>query len=176
LKIGVDQSAGTHCAKGRFGNIANGMVEPASISPQIVEGLYCEALVLADEVRAAFSLSQRTDPPGRDEDLVRIALSCEGLRTTTRIMHALAWLLNQRSFLMGELTEFQLRRHGRLSRDLRSHDPENLALLPRETRDLVAETERFYRRLMRLDEDWRQIPPNRPSALDTLRWRVQRQV
>ena len=61
------------------------MSEPASINPQIVEGLYCEALVLADEVRAAFALSRRTDPAGDDEDLVRIALSCEGLRTTTRI-------------------------------------------------------------------------------------------
>jgi regulator of CtrA degradation len=105
------------------------MSEPASINPHIVEGLYCEALVLADEIRAAFALDRRTDPPGQDEDLVRIALSCEGLRTTTRIMHALAWLLNQRSYFMGELSEFQLRRHGKLSRDLKVPDPDNMALL-----------------------------------------------
>ncbi|MCB2047625.1 MAG: DUF1465 family protein [Novosphingobium sp.] len=149
------------------------MAEPASINPQIVEGLYCEALVLADEVRAAFALARKTEPAGHDEDLKRIALSCEGLRTTTRVMHALAWLLNQRSFFLGELTDYQLRRHGKLSRDLRQPDPDNLALLPRETRALVAETERFYARLMRLDEEWRQIPPNPPSALEALRWRVQ---
>lgn len=150
------------------------MTKPASINPQIVESLYCEALVLADEVRAAFSLSRQTEPVNMDEDLVRIALSCEGLRTTTRIMHALAWLLNQRSFFMGEVTEYQLRRHGRLSHDLRSPDPENLALLPRETRELVAETESFYRRLMRLDSEWRQMPPHPPSALNALRRRLQR--
>lgn len=149
------------------------MGEPASINPQIVEGLYCEALVLADEVRAAFALSNRTDLPGDDEDLVRIALSCEGLRTTTRIMHALAWLLNQRSHFLGELTDYQLRRHGKLSRNLKGPEPENIALLPPETRELVAETERFYRRLMRLDSEWRQTPPHPPSALEALRWRVQ---
>lgn len=152
------------------------MVEPASINPQIVESLYCEALVLADEVRAAFSLARRTESAGDDEDLFRIALSCEGLRTTTRMMHALAWLLNQRSFFMGEVTDFQLRRHGKLSRDLKGPDPDNLALLPRETRDLVAETERFYRRLLRLDSEWRQAPPHPPSALDALRWRLQRRA
>lgn len=152
------------------------MSEPASINPHIVESLYCEALVLADEVRAAFSQARRTDPLGDDEDLMRIALSCEGLRTTTRMMHALAWLLNQRSFFLGEVTEYQLRRHGKLSRDLRGPDPENLAMLPFETRRLVAETERFYRRLMRLDSGWRQVPAQPPSALDALRWRLQRRA
>lgn len=152
------------------------MGEPASINPQIVEGLYSEALVLADEVRAAFSLWRRTEPAGDDEDLVRIALSCEGLRTTTRIMYALAWLLNQRSYFLGEVTEFQLRRHSKLSRELRSPDRDNLALLPAETRELIAETERFYRRLMRLDSEWRQATPNPPSALDALRWRMQRRA
>lgn len=150
------------------------MSEPASISPHIVEGLYCEALVLADEIRAAFAKSQRCVPADDDEDLVRVALSCEGLRTTTRIMHALAWLLNQRSYFMGELTDYQLRRHGKLSRNLKEPDPDNLALLSPDVRDLVAETERFYRRLIRLDEEWRQIPPHPPSALDALRRRILR--
>jgi regulator of CtrA degradation len=136
--------------------------------------MYCEALVLADEIRAAFSLARRTDPAGNDEDLIRVALSCEGLRTTTRIMHALAWLLNQRSYFLGELTDYQLRRHGKLSRNLKGPDPDNLALLSQDIRDLVDETERFYRRLLRLDEEWRQSPPNPPSAIDALRKRVLR--
>jgi regulator of CtrA degradation len=152
------------------------MVEPASINPQIVESLYCEALLLADEVRAAFSLARRGGNAGDDEDLARIALSCEGLRTTTRMMHALAWLLNQRSYFLGEVTDYQLRRHGKLSRDLKGTDPDNLSLLPPEARALVAETERFYRRLLRLDSEWRQVPPHPPSALDALRWRLQRRA
>jgi len=149
---------------------------PANISPQIVESLYCEALVLADEVRAAFTLSWHPEPTGNDEDLVRIAHSCEGLRTTTRMMHALAWLLNQRSYFLGEVTEYQLRRYGKLSRALKEPDLDNLAMLSPETRELVAQTERFYRRLMRFDSKWRQIPPQPPSALDALRWRMHRRA
>src|SRR5919112_1034660 len=99
------------------------MSQPATINPRIIEGLYCEALVLSDEVRHAFALSGRIGETGEDEDLSRVALSCEGLRTTTRMMHAIAWLLNHRAFFMGELSEFQLRRHGKLARDVAAADP-----------------------------------------------------
>ncbi len=148
------------------------MSEPASINPQIVEGLYCEALVLSDEVRATFALSGRIDDLGLEEDLARVALSCEGLRTTTRMMHAIAWLLNHRAFFMGELSEFQLRRHGRLSKDLRGPDPGNLELLGEDARALIAETDRFYARLLRLDREWRQTRLNTPGAIERLRERA----
>ena len=78
-----------------------GMGTPSNINPRIIEGLYCEALVLSDEVRAVFTLSGRMDAAG-DVDTARIALSCEALRTTTRMMHALAWLLNHRAYFSGE--------------------------------------------------------------------------
>ena len=90
------------------------MGDPADISPTIVEALYRDALRLADEARAAFDLSGRLDVVGSDEELARIALSCEALRTTTRMMHAIAWLLNHKAYFNGELSEFQLRCHGRL--------------------------------------------------------------
>ena len=160
------------CDRRRIGNTQISMSEPANINPHIIEGLYCEALVLADEVRATFALCSRLDAFGSDEDLARVALSCEGLRTTTRIMHAIAWLLNQRSHFMGELSEFQLRRHGKLSHDLKGPDPSNLALLDPDVRDLIGETDRFYARLLRLDQGWRQGTPHLPSAIDTLRSRL----
>src|SRR5690606_7897559 len=68
------------------------MADTADLSPTIVDALYCEALVLADEARSAFDLSGRLTRAAEDEDLARIALSCEALRTTTRMMHAIAWL------------------------------------------------------------------------------------
>jgi regulator of CtrA degradation len=151
---------------------ADGMSEPANINPRIIESLYGEALVLSDEVRAAFMLSGRIENAGRDEDLARIALSCEALRTTTRMMHAIAWLLNHRAYFMGELSEFQLRRHGRLTRDAAAADPERMALLEPHVRDLIAASERFYARLMRLDNGWRQRDPEAPSAIATLRERL----
>lgn len=148
------------------------MTEPATINPRIIEGLYSEALVLADEVRAAFMLSGRIETAGREEDLARIALSCEALRTTTRMMHGIAWLLNHRAYLMGELSEFQLRRHGKLAEDAAAADPERLALLDPEIRDLIGASERFYARLMRLDNAWRQSDAQGPSAIAALRERI----
>ena len=111
-----------------------------SEAPTIVEALYSEALVLADEARAAFDLSGRLTTASEDEDLARIALSCEALRTTTRMMHAIAWLLNQRAYFAGELSEFQLQRHGRLPRPQPEAAPEQLAMLGPELEDLVAVT------------------------------------
>jgi regulator of CtrA degradation len=148
------------------------MSQPATINPRIVEALYCEALVLADEVRAAFDMSARPANDRDDEDLARIALSCEALRTTTRMMHALAWLLNHRAFFNGELSEFQLLRHGRLAADYPEADAERLALIDPDTRALIGATERFYARLVRIDRGWRQPDPSMPSAISRLRERL----
>lgn len=148
------------------------MTDPANINHRIIESLYREALVLSDEVRAAFMLSGRIDAASREEDLARIALSCEALRTTTRMMHAIAWLLNHRAYFMGEISEFQLRRHGRLTKDTAPPDPERLALLEPHIRELIGASERFHARLVRLDEGWRQRDLDAPSALDRLRERM----
>ncbi len=147
------------------------MSQTVAINPRIIDALYCEALVLSDEVRAAFDLSGRLEEAGRCEDLSRVALSCEALRTTTRMMHAVAWLLNHRAFLSGDLSEFQLRRYGRLT-DFPEADAERLRLLKPETRELIGATERFHARLLRLDRDWRQREPIVPDVFTRLRERL----
>jgi len=152
------------------------MSHTTTINPRIVEGLYCEALVLSDEVRGAFDLSGRIEQTGTDADAARIALSCEALRTTTRMMHAMAWLLNHRAFFMGELSEFQLRRYGRLAPDFPAGDAQRLALLPENLQNLVSHTENFYARLLRLDRNWREPAPGVHSALDQLRARLSQNV
>ena len=152
------------------------MTQTSSINPRIIEALYGEALVLSDEVRSAFTLSGRIDETGNDEDLARVALSCEALRTTTRMMHAIAWLLNHRAFFMGELSEFQLRRHGRLAADFPASDPARLVLLEPGLRQLIAATERFYARLQRIDRRSRQpSEPAMTSAITRLRERLDNQ-
>jgi regulator of CtrA degradation len=148
------------------------MAATADLSPTIVEALYCEALVLADEARAAFDLSGRLTLVGEDEDLARVALSCEALRTTTRMMHALAWLLNQRAYFFGELSEFQLRRHGRLPPAPIESDRAQQALLPRDIQALVDRTRRFYARIDRLDQAWRHHFAMQPTAIHRLRDRL----
>lgn len=149
------------------------MNDPVAISPRIIEGLYCEALVLSDEVRATFDLSGRMNAVSLPEDETRVAMSCEALRTTTRMMHALAWLLNHRAFFAGELSEFQLRRHGKLA-DFPTAEPQRMILLKAETRELVAATERFHARLYRLDRSWRERTDAAPSAISALRERLGR--
>jgi regulator of CtrA degradation len=148
----------------------------ADLSPTIVESLYCEALVLADEARAAFDLSGRLDLAGEDEDLARVALSCEALRTTTRMMHAIAWLLNQRAYFAGELSEFQLRQHGRLPESQPPSSEEQLEMLGPDTQALIRRTERFHARIARLDRAWRNHFAMYPSAIHRLRERLGREM
>ena len=148
------------------------MSEPTDLSPTIIESLYGEALDLADEVRAAFDMSRSLDLAGSDEDLARIALSCEALRTTTRMMHAIAWLLNQRAFFAGELSEYQLRHHGRLPAGQPMSDRDQLALLGPSLVELIHRTERFHARIERLDAAWQQRYSVYPTPIDGLRHRL----
>ncbi len=148
------------------------MAEPADLSPTIVDMLYGEALTLADEARAAFDLSGRLTAASENEDLARIALSCEALRTTTRMMHAIAWLLNQRAYFAGELSEFQLRRHGRLPPPQPDGSAGQAALLGPEIESLIERTRRFYARIERLDMAWRNHFAMHPAAIHRLRERL----
>lgn len=149
------------------------MQPAANINPRIVEGLYCEALILSDEVRLAFALSGRLAAVTRREDEAQIALSCEALRTTTRMMQSVAWLLNHRAFFNGELSAFQLHRYGKLA-DFPESDPDRLALLDPDTRELIRATERFHARLKRIDAGWRERERDGPSAVAALRERLAR--
>ena len=148
------------------------MSEPTDLSPTIIESLYREALDLADEVRAAFDMSRPLDLAGADEDLARIALSCEALRTTTRMMHAIAWLLNQRAFFAGELSEYQLRHHGRLPAGQPLSDEDQLAMLGPSLVEMIHRTERFHARIERLDAAWPAKRWRQATPLDGLRNRI----
>lgn len=148
------------------------MAQTADLSPTIVEALYREALELADQVRAAFDLSGRLTATSEDEDLARIALSCEALRTTTRMMHAIAWLLNQRAYLSGELSEFQLRRHGRLPPARADDEHGEAGTLAPQLAELIERTRRFYARIERLDVAWRTRFEMQPAAIHRLRERL----
>lgn len=123
------------------------------IRRQVVEELYEETLLLADEARAAFDLRGR-EPSEDGADATRIALSIEGLRTTTRLMNLLAWLLNQRAYFAGELSEAQVKRCGTLAPD-RPSDPVQMAHLELPTRALIRDSERLYGRVARLDRQIR---------------------
>lgn len=159
------------------------MVDPVNLNPRIIEALYAEGLLLADAVRAAFDLSRPDDqlpqPMGRTlPDDAQIALSCEALRTTTRMMHAVAWLINHRAYFRSEISEFQLHRYGRIAPNLPASAAERLARLPFELQELIRATERFYARLVRLDQHWREslASAGDTPAIQRLRDRLARLV
>ncbi len=171
------------------------MPKTLAISPHIVEGLYREALTLSEDVRTAFALSDQLEAPKRPaprrvsaqtgrgtaagaanrREQTRLAYSRTGLRTTTRMMHAIAWLLNHRAYFMGEINEMQLRRNGRLAVDLRTTPDCDEAQLSETVLELVERTQTFYERLLRLDENWslsRDAYPS-PTAIQRLRKRIE---
>lgn len=151
-----------------------------NLNPRIIGALYSEALVLAEEVRAVFdrlrqgqnkrALVGANDDP--DADLAHVQVSCEALRTTTRIMHCLAWLLNHRAYFAGELSELQLRRHGRLITNFPLSDPVQVLNLPADAQRCVHDSERLYARIQRLEIAWRGDVETSGSAIERLRHRL----
>jgi hypothetical protein len=66
--------------------------DPASLHQALLESLYCDMLVLADEVRA--------EPPAFDEGAdaaARVRIACEHLRLSARLMRMTQLLLDHRA-------------------------------------------------------------------------------
>ena len=146
------------------------MTISAGATRQIIEDVYQEALILADEVRAAFD--SRTNRMPQDlEEGVKVALSVEGLRTTTRLMHLLAWLLNQRAYLDGELNDTQIRQHGGLPGE-RPALPGMMRRLDPHTQDLIRQSVELYERVERLDRDWRSQAGTTQSPVGAMQGRL----
>lgn len=70
---------------------------------RLIDSLYTEAMVLADEARSYFDQGGIADREALSP-LMRVTLSCESLRVTTRLMHVLSWLLTQRAIDAGQMS------------------------------------------------------------------------
>lgn len=129
------------------------------LTNRLVDALYVEAMVLADEVRTYF------DEPGRTEretlePLLRVGFSCESLKVTTRLMHVIAWLLTRRAVEAGEISASQARQPTRLLGPAAPSDPGVIAALPETARTLIEASRDLYARVERLDRDI-----DRPAAI-----------
>lgn len=71
---------------------------------RLIDSLYVEAMVLADEARSFFDhrADEHRASLGQTD---RVEFACESLKVTTRLMHVIAWLLTQRAILNEELEE-----------------------------------------------------------------------
>jgi regulator of CtrA degradation len=124
----------------------------ARITPRLIESLYTEAMLLADEARTYF------DDAGRDErglldPFVRVGFACESLKVTTRIMHIVAWLLTQRAVESGEIQPGSARRPERRLGHAGESDAELVEQLPATARRLVTASQDLYARVKRLDDE-----------------------
>ena len=122
------------------------------LTARLVDQLYVEAMVLADEVRSYFDGRGREErdllPPAR-----RVAFSCEALKVTTRLMHVIAWLLTRRAVEAGEISEREGRAPSRRLGHSADSEPCATAQLPEAARALVEASRDLYRRVERLDRE-----------------------
>ena len=121
------------------------------ITSRLIDSLYTEAMLLADEARSYF------DDAGRDEratlePFARVGFACESLKVTTRIMHIVAWLLTQRAIESGEIPNRDGRRAERRLGHAQDSDPAVVAQLPPAAKKLISASADLYARVKRLDE------------------------
>jgi regulator of CtrA degradation len=136
------------------------------ITSRLIDSLYTEAMLLADEARSYF------DEAGRDEratllPFARVGFACESLKVTTRIMHIVAWLLTQRAIESGEIPTREGRRPERRLGNAQDSDAEIVAQLPEAAQRLINASADLYARVKRLDEGTleAQVPQSPARAL-----------
>src|SRR5690348_3414479 len=142
------------------------------ITSRLIDSLYTEAMLLADEARSYF------DDAGRDdratlEPFARVGFACESLKVTTRIMHIVAWLLTQRAVESGEIKSAGGRRPERRLGHANDSDPLVIQQLPETAQRMINASADLYSRIQRLDEGQMADEPA-PSPARALMGRLER--
>src|SRR5512134_1858423 len=117
----------------------------ARITPRLIDSLYTEAMLLADEARAYFDEAGREERQSL-EPFARVGFACESLKVTTRIMHIVAWLLTQRAVETGEIHALDGRRPERRLGHANDSDPLVIGQLPPTAQRLVTASSELYSR------------------------------
>lgn len=118
---------------------------------RVVDTLYIDAMVLADEARSYFDEGGRADRETLDP-MARVSFSCESLKVTTRLMHVIAWLLTQRAVDAGEMTAREACDPSRRLGPAPLSEVATIAALPTRARDMIVASTDLYARVTRLDE------------------------
>lgn len=141
------------------------------LTSRLIDSLYVEAMLLADEARAYF------DEHGKDDrealtPMLRVGFSCESLKVTTRLMHIIAWLLTRRAIEAGEISEAQARHPSRRLGHAAASDEALVEKLPDDARALIAASVELYARVKRLD-DGMMLAEERTSPMHSLVRRIE---
>ena len=146
--------------------------QEARITPRLIDSLYTESMILADEARAYFDEAGRDDRQSL-EPFARVGFACESLKVTTRIMHIVAWLLTQRAVESGEIHSKDGRRPERRLGHANDSDPRVVEQLPEAAQRLINASADLYSRVQRLDEGQMLDEPV-PSPARALMGRLER--
>ena len=124
-------------------------IRESLLTPKLIDALYTEAMVLADEARSYFE-SGRFHEDSDPDDRLAVSFSCESLKVTTRLMHCIAWLLNQKALNSGELTAGEAWNHDRALGEAPVTHRSMTARFPEEARQIIRASEDLFQRLHRL--------------------------
>jgi regulator of CtrA degradation len=140
------------------------------MTPRLIDSLYTEAMLLADEARSYFDRHGREERLALDP-LLRVGFSVESLKVTTRLMHVIAWLLNQRAVEAGEISPRDARSEERRLGEAPASDPALIARLPDGALQIVRSSQDLFARVQRLEESGAEP---RPSPARGLQSRLER--
>ena len=141
--------------------------QASRIHRRLIDSLYTEAMLLADEARAYF------DEMGRDERdtldaMTRVVFSCESLKVTTRLMHVIAWLLTQRAVDAGEIPLRDALDPSRRLGLAPETDDAAFDAMPLAAQGLIAASQDIYRRVARIDSTQDEEAPAPVSPARTM--------
>jgi regulator of CtrA degradation len=122
----------------------------AGLHRRLVDSLYVEAMVMADEARAYFDRAGAADRESL-EPMARILFSCESLKVTTRLMHVIAWLLAHRAWQRGEIDSAALTDERFRLGEAAATDAEGISQFPFPARSLIDASMDLYDRVARFE-------------------------
>jgi regulator of CtrA degradation len=117
-----------------------------------VENLYVEAMLLADEAHAAFAAQRDLGALGGNA-ASQIGLACESLKTTTRLMHVIAWLLHRRAMFAGDPGAGPNDSAARIGAPVAA-DWDVCAGFETSIRRVIAASERLFERIAAIEAGW----------------------
>src|SRR5689334_24861982 len=119
---------------------------------QAFAALFRDGMGLVEETAAYL------DGPGRQESKklernVALAYATESMRLTTRLMQLASWLLLHRAVKEGEMSLAQARQEKSKVKlaPVDTTDPNNIELLPKALRELIARSQQLQNQVRRLD-------------------------
>lgn len=146
-----------------------------TLANRLVESLYTEAMLLADETRSYFDTMGQGDRDALSPRL-RVEFACEALKGTTRLMQVIAWLILRKALNAGELPESAGLAENRRLGPAPALDTAALIHMPETARRLLMSGDDLYQRVRRLDEGIEVPPANEIGPARSLLQRLEQSL